>query len=327
MASRLPRVARRHDATHHAGRVRRDESLIHRHEGRLALLLRVAGERDARCSSGACGSPGGEPQRLTPASARGNHDYDIGPNARFAIHTASSWGIAAGHRSRASAVARRRPHARRQPRAQVEARGSREGTGGVRAGRHWRRREARRWLMKPANFDSTKKYPMLLLRLRRARRSDRARCVRRQPLAVASRCSRSRATSSRASTIAARPARAGATGAKAVHNQIGSLRVREQSAAARVIGRRPYVDSTRMGVWGWSGGGSSTLLLMFRAPDVYKVGMSVAPVADVHNYDTIYQERYVGLPTHRLRGVLRRVGGQLRARAARRSARRPRLGR
>jgi len=52
-----------------------------------------------------------------------------------------------------------------------------------------------------------------------------------------------------------------------------------------------------MGVWGWSGGGSSTLLLMFRAPDVYKMGMAVAPVADVHNYDTIYQERYVGLPS------------------------------
>jgi dipeptidyl-peptidase-4 len=56
------------------------------------------------------------------------------------------------------------------------------------------------------------------------------------------------------------------------------------------------MDSTRVGVWGWSGGGSSTLLLMFRAPELYEVGMSVAPVADVRNYDPIYQERYVGLP-------------------------------
>jgi dipeptidyl-peptidase-4 len=84
---------------------------------------------------------------------------------------------------------------------------------------------------------------------------------------------------------------------KAVRNQIGALRVHDQSTAAKVIGRRPYVDSTRMGVWGWSGGGSSTLLLMFRAPDVYRMGIAVAPVADVHNYDTIYQERYVGLPS------------------------------
>jgi dipeptidyl-peptidase-4 len=51
-----------------------------------------------------------------------------------------------------------------------------------------------------------------------------------------------------------------------------------------------------MGVWGWSGGGSMTLNLMFRSPDVYKVGMAVAPVPDVHLYDTIYQERYMGLP-------------------------------
>jgi dipeptidyl-peptidase-4 len=83
---------------------------------------------------------------------------------------------------------------------------------------------------------------------------------------------------------------------KALFKQMGAVRVHDQSAAARVIVRRPYVDSARVGVWGWSGGGSSTLLLMFRSPDVYKVGMSVAPVADVHNYDTIYQERYVGLP-------------------------------
>ena len=48
---------------------------------------------------------------------------------------------------------------------------------------------------------------------------------------------------------------------KAVRGQLGTVRVREQSAKARWVGRLPYVDSTRMGVWGWSGGGSSTLLL------------------------------------------------------------------
>ena len=58
----------------------------------------------------------------------------------------------------------------------------------------------------------------------------------------------------------------------------------------------PYVDSTRVGVWGWSGGGSMTLNLMFRSPDLYKVGLSVAPVSDERLYDTIYQERYMGLP-------------------------------
>ena len=60
--------------------------------------------------------------------------------------------------------------------------------------------------------------------------------------------------------------------------------------------RWPWVDSTRIGVWGWSGGGSMTLNLMFRYPELYQTGMAVAPVPDERLYDTIYQERYMGLP-------------------------------
>jgi dipeptidyl-peptidase-4 len=57
-----------------------------------------------------------------------------------------------------------------------------------------------------------------------------------------------------------------------------------------------FVDLDRVAVWGWSGGGTNTLNLMFRSPDLYKVGMAVAPVPDQRLYDTIYQERYMGLP-------------------------------
>jgi dipeptidyl-peptidase-4 len=60
--------------------------------------------------------------------------------------------------------------------------------------------------------------------------------------------------------------------------------------------RWAWVDSTRVGVWGWSGGGSTTLNLMFRYPELYQTGMAVAPVPDERLYDTIYQERYMGLP-------------------------------
>jgi dipeptidyl-peptidase-4 len=58
----------------------------------------------------------------------------------------------------------------------------------------------------------------------------------------------------------------------------------------------PFVDVDRVGVWGWSGGATNTLNLMFRYPELYKVGMAVAPVPDQRLYDTIYQERYMGLP-------------------------------
>jgi len=56
-----------------------------------------------------------------------------------------------------------------------------------------------------------------------------------------------------------------------------------------------FIDPERIGVWGWSGGAVSTLNLMFRYPDIFSIGMAVAPVTDEKLYDTIYQERYMGL--------------------------------
>src|SRR4029453_18822506 len=75
------------------------------------------------------------------------------------------------------------------------------------------------------------------------------------------------------------------------------------AAAIRAIAEKfPFVDADRLGIWGWSGGGSNTLNAMFRFPDVYKVGVSVAPVPDQQLYDTIYQERYMGVPADNAEG-------------------------
>lgn len=84
---------------------------------------------------------------------------------------------------------------------------------------------------------------------------------------------------------------------KIIYRQIGILASREQAAAARaILAKRPYVDPARIGIWGWSGGGSMTLNMLFRHPELYSMGMSVAPVPNQRYYDTIYQERYMGLP-------------------------------
>jgi dipeptidyl-peptidase-4 len=84
---------------------------------------------------------------------------------------------------------------------------------------------------------------------------------------------------------------------KIIYGSVGVLSSVEQTKALQVLERTyPFLDGDRVAVWGWSGGGSNTLNLMFRSPDTYKVGMSVAPVADQRLYDTIYQERYMGLP-------------------------------
>lgn len=72
---------------------------------------------------------------------------------------------------------------------------------------------------------------------------------------------------------------------------------RRSGAAAKEICKWSFVDPTRIGIWGWSGGGSMTLNMLFRYPDIYSMGISVASVPDEHLYDTIYQERYMGLPT------------------------------
>jgi dipeptidyl-peptidase-4 len=92
------------------------------------------------------------------------------------------------------------------------------------------------------------------------------------------------------------PAPRGRAWRKIIYRKMGLVNSSDQAKAARVISRWPYVDSNRIGIWGWSGGGSATLNAMFRYPEIYHVGLSVAPVPDLRLYDTIYQERYCGLP-------------------------------
>ena len=83
---------------------------------------------------------------------------------------------------------------------------------------------------------------------------------------------------------------------KSIYRQMGIRNSLDQANAVRAITKWPFVDSSRIGIWGWSGGGSSSLNAIFRYPDLYRVAMSVAPVPDIRYYDTIYQERYCGLP-------------------------------
>lgn len=84
---------------------------------------------------------------------------------------------------------------------------------------------------------------------------------------------------------------------KSIYGQIGILATHDQAKAAKAIFKMfPFIDTERVGIWGWSGGGSMTLNCMFRYPEIYKTGIAVAFVSDQRLYDTIYQERYMGLP-------------------------------
>jgi len=92
------------------------------------------------------------------------------------------------------------------------------------------------------------------------------------------------------------PAPRGRAWRKIIYRKMGIVNSQDQADAVKAIAKWPFVDASRIGIWGWSGGGSSTLNAMFRYPDLYRTGMSVAPVPDIRFYDTIYQERYCGLP-------------------------------
>jgi len=84
---------------------------------------------------------------------------------------------------------------------------------------------------------------------------------------------------------------------KSIYEQIGILAAEDQAAAARkILSTHAFLDANRVGIWGWSGGGSMTLHCMFRYPMIYKTGIAIAFVSHQKLYDTAYQERYMGLP-------------------------------
>jgi dipeptidyl-peptidase-4 len=83
---------------------------------------------------------------------------------------------------------------------------------------------------------------------------------------------------------------------KSVHGRLLDLEVRDQTAAARWLGQQEFVDPARIGIWGWSYGGTLSLMCLLRAPDVFAAAVAVAPVTDWRDYDTAYTERYLGLP-------------------------------
>ena len=92
------------------------------------------------------------------------------------------------------------------------------------------------------------------------------------------------------------PAPKGGVWRKSIYRKIGRLNIRDQAMAAAEILKWPFVDTSRVAVWGWSGGGSATLNLMFQYPEIYKTGIAVAALTNLLTYDNVYEERYMGIP-------------------------------
>jgi dipeptidyl-peptidase 4 len=255
---------------------------------------------------GAEGAEAAKPERLTPMGAQsaGTHAYNISPNFQWAVHTFST--LDSPPRVDLERLADL--HEVRVMEENGEFRTKvKEALPGEQTAEFLRVRvghdvELDAWMIKPAGFDATKKYPVLVY----VYGEPAAQTVMNQW--EGERDLFHRALAERGYVVVSfdnrgTPAPRGRDWRKVIYGKVGVLSSEEQTAAIRELARRfSFVDGERVAVWGWSGGGSNTLNLMFRSPDVYKVGMSVAPVADQRLYDTIYQERYMGLPAQNTDG-------------------------
>lgn len=237
----------------------------------------------------------GKAERISPASQQGTHDYDVSPNAKFAQHVFSNYytsyttelisladhkGVN-GENKVADAVAKANKATSKVEFFKVKT------SEGV---------EMDAWMVKPDNFDEKKKYPVVFY----VYTEPWGQNVKDQFGVENNFLYQGSMAKDGYIYISidnrGTPVPKGRNWRKIVYRKIGLVNIRDQALAATEILKWPFVDTSRVAVWGWSGGGSATLNLMFQYPEIYKTGISVAAVGNQLTYDNIYQERYMGLP-------------------------------
>jgi dipeptidyl-peptidase-4 len=235
----------------------------------------------------------GNAEMISPKNMVGTHDYDISPNAKFAQHSFSNfetfpsreWISLQGHKplDDSKSIAKNMKHDTRHRieyfTITTEDNITVDG-----------------WLSKPANFDSTKKYPVVFfVYTEPASTTVGNRFGNHQNFLFDGDMSEEgyfQVSIDNRGT----PALKGAAWRRSIYRKIGIINIHDQAMAAKKFLEKPYYDKERVAVWGWSGGGSATLNLMFQHPEIYKTGIAIAAVSNQLFYDNIYQERYMGLP-------------------------------
>jgi dipeptidyl-peptidase-4 len=237
----------------------------------------------------------GAVERVTPEGEGGSHGYQISPDGRWAIHTASSFGtppittlvelpehrevrVLAGNTELKNKV----DALKKGPAEFFRVNIGEAALDG--------------WMMKPPGFDPSKKYPLLFYIYGEpagstVRDSWEGRnylwhlMLTQKGYLVAS-------LDNRGTRVPK-----GRAWRKSIYRQVGILAAEDQAAALkRMLEERSYIDPERIGIWGWSGGGQMSLNMIFCYPELYSTAMAIAFVSDQRLYDTIYQERYMGLP-------------------------------
>ncbi len=233
-------------------------------------------------------------ERVSPAKQVGTHNYNVSPGGTYALHSfsnyytspSSEWVSLPKHTSLKEnnvddAVTKANKQSSNIEFFKIT---TQEGV------------EMDAWMAKPAGFDRTKKYPVVFFVYTEpwgqnvkdqygvTRNNNYTGDMSQDGYIYISIDNRGT------------PVPKGRAWRKSVYRKIGLVNISDQAMAAREILKWTFVDSSRIAVWGWSGGGAATLNLMFQYPEIYKTGIAVAAVGNQLTYDNIYQERYMGLP-------------------------------
>ena len=245
------------------------------------------------------------PERVTPADQSGTHDYVFSPDHQWAFHTYSSFDVPPVTElvdlkdHRVLRVLEYNSELRDKMKSQV-----------ARPTEFFRLEidhdvTVDAWMIKPTDFHPSKKYPVLVYVYGEPHaqtvldawgkvHADYHRMIADLGYLVVSIDNRGT------------PAPKGAAWRRSIFRSLGPLSTEEQAAALKELARtRSYVDASRVAIWGWSGGGSNTLNAMFRKPDVYKVGIAVAPKPQPHLYNAWFQEIYMETRETNLEGYER----------------------
>lgn len=153
------------------------------------------------------------------------------------------------------------------------------------------------WMIKPANFDPSKKYPVMMTQYSGPNSQQVLDSysfgweyyLASKGIIVV--CVDGRGTGARGEAFR-----------KCTYMRMGELESRDQVEAAQALGELPYIDKNRIAIWGWSFGGYNTLMALTVGNGTFKVGIAVAPPTDWRFYDTVYTERFMRTPQENFEG-------------------------
>ena len=235
----------------------------------------------------------GSLEMVSQTALQGTHDYNISPNAAFAVHSfsnyktmpASEWVSLPDHKplDEDNTILKTM---KVNPNNRVEYFTITTEDNITVDG----------WMINPANFDSTKKYPVVFHVYTEPAASTVIDTYGSQANNLYAGNMSDSGYFQASLDNRGTPSLKGAAWRKSIYRKIGVLNIHDQAMAAKKFLDKPYFDKDRVAVWGWSGGGAATLNLMFQHPEIYKTGIAVASISNELNYDNIYTERYMGLP-------------------------------